>query len=136
MKIIVSIAIAFPAERVFALVSDYTRDPEWRTGVLEMSQMPPGPSQVGTQTLEVARFFGHRMMTPAEVTKYEPSREIHFAGLIAQQIRVSGSRRVEEVNGQARFPTRQTLNCVAFCGCSPRCWPSYWAGAFKAICDV
>lgn len=103
MKIIVSIAIACPVESVFEFVSDYTRDPAWRAGVIEMSKTTSGCSQVGTHTLEVARFFGRKMTTPAEVTKYEPGREIDFAGVMAKKIRVSGSRTVEEVNGQTRY---------------------------------
>ncbi|MBO0794462.1 MAG: SRPBCC family protein [Ktedonobacteraceae bacterium] len=103
MYITVSIAIACPVASVFEFVSDYTRDPEWRSGVIEMSQTPPEGSRVGTQTLEVARFFGRKMTTPAEITKYEPGRKTNFAGLMAQKIPVSGSRTVEAINGQALF---------------------------------
>jgi len=109
LKIIVSIAIACPAESVFAFVSDYTRDPVWRTGVIAMSQTPRGRSQLGTHTLEVARFFGRNMTTPAEVTKYEPGRKIDFAGVMAKKIRVSGSRTVEEADGGARFTYQATV---------------------------
>src|SRR5215469_4004129 len=103
MDIMVSIMIACPVEKVFEVVSDYTCDPEWRAGVIEMTQTPVGSSHLGTQTLEVARFFGRKMTTPAEVTIYEPGREIGFAGLMAKKIPVSGSRKVDRINGQARF---------------------------------
>jgi hypothetical protein len=116
MNIIVSIAIASPVESVFAFVSDYTRDPEWRAGVIEMSQTPPGRSQIGTQTLEVARFFGRKMTTLAKVTKYEPGREIDFAGLMAMKIPVSGSRTVEEAKGQARFTYQASVEEHGFLG--------------------
>src|SRR2546430_17245307 len=36
MDISVSIVIARPVEAVFEFVSNYERDPRWRTGVLEM----------------------------------------------------------------------------------------------------
>src|SRR5258708_33935403 len=98
MKISVSIAIACPVESVVAFVGDYTRDPAWRAGVIEMSQTPAGRSQVGTQTLEVAPFFGRTMTTLAEATKYEPGRAINFSGGIANKIRGPGSRTVEEGN--------------------------------------
>src|SRR5260370_7238724 len=116
MKMIVSIAIACPVEGVFAFVGDYTRDPAWRAGVIEMSQTPAGRSQVGTQTLEVARFFGRTMTTLAEVTKYEPGRAIDFAGVMANKIRVSGSRTVEEANGQARFTYQANVEGHGFLG--------------------
>ena len=38
------------------------------------------PSQVGTKTREVGRLFA-RKVTPGEVTKYEPNREVAFIGL-------------------------------------------------------
>src|SRR5215469_16880797 len=114
MQIIVSIAIACPVEVVFAFVSDYTRDPAWRAGVSEMIQTPAGRSRVGTQTLEVARFFGRTMTTLAAVTNYEPSRAIDFAGVMAKKIRVSGSRRVEEVHGQTRFMYRANIEELGF----------------------
>src|SRR6266699_2962610 len=116
MKIIVSIVIACPVESVFEFVSDYTRDPAWRAGVIEMSQTPAGCSRVGTQTLEVARFFGRTMTTPAEVTKYEPGWAIDFAGVMAKKIRVSGSRRVEEANGQVRFTYQSNVEGPGFLG--------------------
>jgi hypothetical protein len=109
MQIIVSIAIACPVKVVFAFVSDYTRDPACRAGVIEMGQTPTGRSRVGTQTLEVARFFGRTMTTLAAVTNYEPGRAIDFAGVMAKKIRVSGSRGVEEAHGQARFTYRATV---------------------------
>jgi Polyketide cyclase / dehydrase and lipid transport len=116
MNISVSIAIACPVESVFEFVSDYTRDPEWRAGVIEMNQTPPGRSQVGTQTLEVARFFGRKMTTPSRVTKYEPDREIDFAGLMAKKIPVSGSRTVEEANGQVHFTYQANVEGPGFLG--------------------
>src|SRR5712692_3916713 len=85
----------------------------WRHRV---SQTPAGRSQVGTQTLEVARFFGRKMTTSAEVTKYEPGRAIDFAGVLAKTIRVSGSRRVEEANGQARFTYQANVAGHSFLG--------------------
>jgi hypothetical protein len=56
------------------------------------------------------------MTTPAEVTKYESGREIDFAGVMAKKIRVSGSRTVEEVNGQAHFTYQATVEGHGFLG--------------------
>src|SRR5258708_35701462 len=109
MDISVSIVIARPVEAVFEFVSNYERDPQWRTGVIEMMQMPPGRSQVGTKTREVGRFFGRKMITPGEVTKCEPNREVAFAGLMAVKIRVSGRRTVEPVGEQTRFTYQATV---------------------------
>ena len=111
MKIIVSIAIACPVESVFAFVSDYTRDPAWRACVIGMSQTPAGRSRVGTHTQEVARFFGRKMTTLAEVTKYEPGQAIDFAGVMTKKRSASqeagGSRRrMDRSASSIRQPSR------------------------------
>jgi hypothetical protein len=56
------------------------------------------------------------MTTLAAVTNYEPGRAIDFAGVMAKKIRVSGSRRVEEANGQARFTYRANVEGLGFLG--------------------
>lgn len=38
-----SILIDAPLETVFAYISDYTHDGEWRRGVIGVEQMPPHP---------------------------------------------------------------------------------------------
>lgn len=114
MDISVSIVIARPVEAVFEFVSNYERDPQWRTGVIEMMQMPPGRSQVGTKTREVGRFFGRKMVTPGEVTKCEPDREVAFAGLMADKIRVSGRRMVEPVGLLTHFTYQAMVELRGF----------------------
>ncbi len=98
-----SIVIARPAEVVFAYISNYEHDSQWRAGIIEMTQTPPGRTQIGTKTREVARFFGKKRVTPAEITNYEPDRKVAFAGLMANSVPVSGSRTVERVGEQTRF---------------------------------
>jgi len=103
MDLTMSIVIARPAEVVFAYISNYEHDSQWRAGIIEMTQTPPGRTQIGTKTREVARFFGKKRVTPAEITNYEPDRKVAFAGLMANSVPVSGSRTVERVGEQTRF---------------------------------
>lgn len=103
MDIRVDILIACPVEDVFAVVSRYEYDPRWRSGIVEMVQEPPGCPRPGTTTREVGRFFGRKMVTPAEVTQYEAGRYIAFAGLMDEKIKVSGSRMVLAAGEQSRF---------------------------------
>jgi uncharacterized protein YndB with AHSA1/START domain len=103
MDLTMSIVIARPAEVVFAYISNYEHDSQWRAGIIEMTQTPPGRTQIGTKTREVARFFGKKRVTPAEITNYEPERKVAFAGLMANSVPVSGSRTVERVEEQTRF---------------------------------
>jgi uncharacterized protein YndB with AHSA1/START domain len=103
MDLAVSIVIARPIEVVFAYISNYEHDSQWRAGIIEMTQTPPGRTQIGTKTREVARFFGKKRVTPAEITQYEPDRKVAFAGLMANSVPVSGSRTVERRGDQTRF---------------------------------
>jgi hypothetical protein len=103
MDLAVSIVIARPVEVVFAYIRNYEHDSQWRTGIIEMIQTPPGRTQIGTKTREVARFFGKKRVTPAEITQYEPERKVAFAGLMAKSVPVSGSRTVERRGDQTRF---------------------------------
>jgi uncharacterized protein YndB with AHSA1/START domain len=103
MDLTVSIDIARPVEVVFAYISNYEHDCQWRAGIVEMTQTPPGCAQIGTKTREVARFFGKKRVTPAEITEFEPDRKVAFAGLMAKSIPVSGSRIVERRGEQTRF---------------------------------
>jgi uncharacterized protein YndB with AHSA1/START domain len=99
----VSIVIARPVEVVFAYISNYEHDSQWRAGIIEMTQTPPGRTQIGTKTREVARFFGKKRVTPAEITHYEPDRKVAFSGLMVNSVPVSGSRTVERRGDQTRF---------------------------------
>ena len=57
---------------VFAFVSDYERDPTWRSEVIEMTFQGPEPTSIGRRVLEKSSVFGQRLETLSEVTEYEP----------------------------------------------------------------
>jgi hypothetical protein len=61
---------------VFAFVSDYERDPRWRSEVLEMTYQSPGPMGMGRLALEKSKVFGRQLETLTEVTEYEPDTKI------------------------------------------------------------
>ena len=60
----------------FAFVSDYERDPSWRSEVVEMSYQSPGPTGIGRLAREKSRVFGRWLETLTEVTEYEPDNKI------------------------------------------------------------
>src|ERR1700724_4703585 len=103
MDLTMSIVIVRPAEVVFAYISNYEHDSQWRAGIIEITRTPPGRTQIGTKTREVARFFGKKRVTPAEITHYEHNRKVAFAGLMSNSVPVSGSRTVERIGEQTRF---------------------------------
>ncbi len=73
-----TIAIDAPADRVWAVLADYARDPEWRTGVVEMRAEPAGPAAVGTLTHEVLRLGGRTYRNTGEVRRVVPGERIEW----------------------------------------------------------
>lgn len=58
MNITRSHIVPAPAAAAWAVLADYRRDREWRTGVEVMEPSPAGPAQPGTTTHEVMRLGG------------------------------------------------------------------------------
>lgn len=82
-----------PAAVVWALLADYRRDPEWRTGVLSMEPSTEGPARPGTTTHEVMRLAGSTRTVDAVVEAVDPGARLTWrttAGADAH-----GLRRVE-----------------------------------------
>ena len=61
---------------VFAFVSDYERDPLWRSEVVEMTYQTPGPTRIGRRVLEKSKVFGQPLETLSEVSEYEPDARV------------------------------------------------------------
>lgn len=97
-----SIIINLPVEHVFAYISRYENDPQWRVGVVRMDQSPKGAAQLGTVTREVLKAMGRTNETLAKVVEYEPNSKIAFKSFRAE-VPVDGWRAVEAVEGGTRF---------------------------------
>ena len=90
---------------VFAFVSDYGRDPTWRSEVISMTYQNPGPTGVGRLVLEKSRVFGRRLETLSEVIEYEPDTKI-VSRSISGPTPVISYRRVAPDEGGTRFTYR------------------------------
>lgn len=88
-----------PVEQVFAYVTDYRQDVNWRQGVTEMQMVPNGPAGVGTRTVETMRAYGRTLRTTAEITGFEPNRRADFRA-VDGPMPVSGSRIFKGRGGQ------------------------------------
>lgn len=97
-----TVLIDRPRDDVFAYVSDYENDPQWRSGVSAMLHDPPGQVSIGVRTHEVMRFMGRDMSTEAEVVEYEPGRKIAFR-TIAGPLSAHGYRLVEDAGTETRL---------------------------------
>jgi hypothetical protein len=76
----VDIEIPLPAEQVWAVVTDYASDTDWRKGITEMTPDRDGPPQVGTNVREVLQLAGRQYVTDTTVTEVGPGMSYRFAG--------------------------------------------------------
>ncbi len=97
-----SILIRRATAEAFAYVSDYTRDPTWRTGVSEMRHDPPGTIHLGSKTHERMTFARLRMVNVAEIVAFEPGRKTAFR-TVGGPLVATGHRLVEAHADGARF---------------------------------
>lgn len=81
------------ADRAWALIADYPRDPEWRTGVLSMTASPDGEARVGTVTVEELRFGGTTYRNVGEIVAVERGRSLRWR--TTEGADADGSRAVE-----------------------------------------
>lgn len=75
-----TVQIDRPASTVWAVVADYGRDTEWRTGLSEMTPDPAGPPREGTRVREVLRTGGRTYVTDTVVSDVEEGASYRFAG--------------------------------------------------------
>ena len=76
MRIESSVVINAPVERVFAFISDVERQPDWITAVVRVSDLSPGPLQVGSTFQLSLAFMGKTAEAGQEITRLEPNRAI------------------------------------------------------------
>ncbi|MCO1660237.1 SRPBCC family protein [Pseudonocardia humida] len=86
-----------PAARVWELLGDYRRDPEWRAGVTTMDPSPAGPAAPGQTTDEQMRFAGRAYRNGGRVESVGPGRTLSWR--TTSGIDADGSRTVEELPG-------------------------------------
>jgi uncharacterized protein YndB with AHSA1/START domain len=76
MKLTSTVDIDRPAEDVFAVISDFSRNPEWQGGMKSARWTSAPPIDVGSTYEQVARFLGRVVVTTFEVVAYEPDRSV------------------------------------------------------------
>ena len=76
MKLYSTLDIARPADDVFAVISDFSRNPEWQGGMRSAEWTSEPPVAVGSTYDQVARFLGRDVITSFEVVAHEPGRSI------------------------------------------------------------
>jgi uncharacterized protein YndB with AHSA1/START domain len=67
--------VPVPAEDVFAYLSDPATNPEWSPNALEVSDVPDGPTGLGTRYRVKLKFFGRVNFL---IDEFEPGRRVRF----------------------------------------------------------
>ncbi|MEZ4862744.1 MAG: SRPBCC family protein [Caldilineaceae bacterium] len=101
------IRIDAPIDTVYDYISNYTNDPQWRCGVVQVTQDPPPPARLGARTHERFRMLGLHFETRAEVTSYRVNTVIGFTAL-SSAFPLWGQRRVHVEEGATRFTYQLT----------------------------
>ena len=67
--------IKAPVEKVFAFVTDFRNASKWQDSVIESTQTPDGPTQLGTVNKTVRTFVGQRIEANIEVVEFVPNKK-------------------------------------------------------------
>jgi carbon monoxide dehydrogenase subunit G len=73
-----SIELARPAAEVFAVLADFSRNPEWQGGMVACRWTRGGPGEPGATYEQEARFLGRPILTAFEVVAVEPGRSVEI----------------------------------------------------------
>ncbi len=65
-----------PADRIFALLSDVSRQPEWIAEVEAISRLPEMPLHIGTTYDQSAKYYGRSVTIHQEIIGYHPNELI------------------------------------------------------------
>ena len=71
-----SIVIAQPPPVVHTYMDDISREHEWQSHIVEASQTPPGPTQVGSRRRYVSEFMGKRLQNTYVVMELDRGQRL------------------------------------------------------------
>ena len=66
---------------VFAYVEELDRHSEWQDAIVSARKEPPGPTRVGTRSLETRRVPGGPWEFVSEIIEYDPPRRMVARGM-------------------------------------------------------
>lgn len=106
-----SIMIERSPEEVFAFISNFENDPQWRSGLLRITQTPAAPTQIGTIAEETSHFMGREINTSAVVTQVIDSQLIVFKSFEGPYP-MRGQRSTERADGRSTGRTRFAFTVI------------------------
>jgi len=110
-----AIDIAAPVETVYDYLADFSRHPEWSTGVSELAPVGNGPVAVGTELKAVeevpARFTSH-----TRITALEPPRRIAWESWDGRTAKVKWAFEISAQNGRTHLVQRAHVQPTSLLG--------------------
>src|SRR4051812_40563895 len=94
-----SVDIAAPAERVWDLLEDVRRLPEYSESTQEVREAPERLTAVGQEYVQVGRLLGVKLASRWKVTAIEPGRLLANEGTLAPGVRYTLAQRLEPLPG-------------------------------------
>ena len=102
METTTRIIIERPADLVFEVVADMSRNPEWQRGMKSCIWTSEAPIRVGSTYDQVAEFLTRKIVTSFEVVEFEPDRKIRIKSVkstfpldITRSVKPTGEFRCE-----------------------------------------
>jgi uncharacterized protein YndB with AHSA1/START domain len=95
--------VPFPPDQVWAILADYARDPEWRTGVVSMTVDPSGLVRPGAVTAEELRLGGKTYRNLGVVETVDDG--IAFSWRTTDGVEADGRRELHAVGTDATAVT-------------------------------
>jgi uncharacterized membrane protein len=77
-RVDIAVTVARPADEAFAWLSDFTKAPQWQSGVVEAHFTSAPPLRLGSTYTQRSRFLSRDIVFNFEIIGYEPGRRIEF----------------------------------------------------------
>ncbi|MDG2028355.1 MAG: SRPBCC family protein [Acidimicrobiales bacterium] len=77
------VEIARPADEVFGVIADMSRNPEWQNGMTSCSWTSEPTIAVGSTYDQVASIMGREILTTFEVTEFEAPANIRIESIVS-----------------------------------------------------
>lgn len=78
-----SIDVKVHAHKAFALLSDFSRNPEWQDGMVRCTWTSEGPLREGSTYEQEARFMGKAILSTFLVTQFTPNRSVSIESVVS-----------------------------------------------------
>jgi uncharacterized membrane protein len=110
-----TIEIAVPADTVYDYLADFTRHPEWSTGVVDLVPVGNGPLAVGTEFTATEEVPAH-FTSQTRITALEPGRRIAWQSWDGRTMKVDWAFELAPESGKTRLVQRARIQPTSLIG--------------------